>query len=276
MFDFEQSSTVADLNTVPEEYRGLYVEADGDNGNKVFTISDTVKGLVTAYVGTNKALTKARGDLKNANEESASRRVTKKSVVEFANSLGIEHVDEDTPLEALKAYVDDLVGQVKGGKELKINLDKIKGDHERALNEAVSAKEQELTLMRGTLERYLVDQSATAALASAKGSVDLLLPHVKAHTKVVRDGEDYVVRVVDAQGDFRTDGKGGMLTVAGLVAEMKTQEAFGRAFESEQKAGNGIPPGSTHQRQHRQDEPKSSVDKISAGLSKGNYVRGRA
>lgn len=276
-FDFEKSGTVADINTVPEAYRSLYVETDGQDGNKVFTISDTAKGIVEAYVGTSKALNKARTDLKDANAESASRRVTKNSVLEFVNGLGVDgSVDEEDPLNTLKAHIDELTGKVKGGKDLKINLEKIKADHQRALDEAVAAKDQDVVVMRGTLERYLVDQSATEALAESKGSVQLLLPHVKAHTKVVQDGDDYVVRVVDAQGDFRSDGKGGFMSVKDLVAEMKTQETFGRAFESESSGGTGARPGSMQQRgTHRTDEPKSSTDKIAAGLKSGNYGRGQ-
>lgn len=274
-FDFEKNGTVSDLNAVPEAYRGLYVEKDGEDG-KVYSIADTVKPLVDAYAGTNKALNEARGNLKKANEESASRRVTKKAVVDFAKELGIEEVDESEPLGALKAHIDGLVEKVKGGQDIRINLDKIKQDHQKALAEAVASKDGEIAKKDAALTRYLVDQAATAALAQAKGSVELLLPHVKAHTKVVQDGDDYVVRVVDSAGDFRSNGKGGFMSVNDLVAEMKTQETFGRAFESEASGGTGAKPGSMHQRQQREGEPKSSVDKISAGLAKGQHGRGRA
>lgn len=273
-FDFEKSGTVEDINTVPEAYRGLYVETDGEDG-KVFTIADSAKGIVEAYVGTNKALSEARTNLKTANAESASRRVTKKAVVDFAKELGIEDVSDDEPLGSLKAHIDSLVDKVNGGEEIKINLDKIKREHEQRVAEVAQASEQKVVKMQGALERYLVDQAATAALASAKGSVDLLLPHVKSHTKVVQDGEDFVVRVVDSAGDFRSNGKGGFMTVGDLVAEMKTQETFGRAFESETPSGTGANPGSMSQRRPNDAEPKSATDKISAGLTKGQYSKGR-
>jgi hypothetical protein len=275
-FDFSKHGTVDTLDTVPETYRGLYAEAAAEDGKKVFKISDAAKGIVEAYTGTNGALVKARGDLKAANEESASRRVTKKSVLELAKGLGIEDVNEDEPIGSLKTFVDGLVEKVKGGADIKINLDKIKQDAEKRLAEAIEGERAKNVKMQGALERYLIDQQATSALAGAKGSVELLLPHVKAHTKVVADGEDYVVRVVDPQGDFRSDGKGGFMTVAGLVAEMKTQEAFGRAFESEKATGTGARPGSMERPVRRDpNADMSATDKIAAGLKKGSYGRGQ-
>lgn len=273
-FDFEKHSTLPNLDAVPEGYRALYSEADVD-GKKVFRISDQARGIVEAYVGTNKALTKSRADLKAANDESASRRVTKKAVVDMAKALGVEEVDENEPLTALKGYVEGLAEKVRGGQEVKINLAKIQQDYDKRLGEANTLSEAKLTKMQGALERYLVDQAATAALAAAKGSVDLLLPHVKKHTKVVAEGDEYVVRVIDAQGDARSNGKGGFMNVNDLVAEMKTQAAFGRAFDSETPSGTGARPGSMQQRPSKSDEPKDAISKISAGLAKGQYSKGR-
>lgn len=273
MFDFAKNLTVADIATVPENYRGLYAEVE-ENGTKVFRISDTAKGIVEAYIGTNDALAKSRGDLSKANAESASRRVTKQGVLELLKSFGAEGVSEDDPLESLKAHLEGLVSQVKNGKDIKINFDKIKADHARALSEAVATKDVENAKMKGALERYLVDQAATAALAAAKGSIQLLLPHVKEHAKVVQDGEDFVVRVVDQQGDFRVDGKGGFMSVADLVTEMKTQEGFNRAFESEAAPGSGAKPGSQNRVvTQRAEDSMSATDKISRGLQKGQYKK---
>jgi hypothetical protein len=275
-FDFDKNGQVADLNTVPEVYRGVYVESEGADGSKVYKVSDSVRGIVEAYSGTARALSKARTDLKAANDESAGRRVTKKAVMDFAKELGVEDVSEDEPLSSLKGHIEELVKKVKGGKDIQINLDKIKADHDKRVAEVSAQSQEQVVKMQGALERYLVDQAATAALAEMKGSIQLLLPHVKAHTKVVQDGEEYVVRVVDAQGDFRSNGKGGFMTVKDLVAEMKTLDTFGRAFDSETAGGTGSPPGVMHQRRPGNEaEPKSSTDKIAAGLSKGNYSRNR-
>ncbi len=275
-FDFETNNSVADIDTVPENYRGLYVEGQNDAGEKVFIISDVAKGLVADYIGTNKSLVQTRADKKAASDESASRRVTKKSVVDFVSNLGVEGVDEEEPLAALTGYITDLTEQVKGGKQIKVDLDKIRAESKRLLDEAVAVEVAKTGKMQGALERYLVGQAASNAIADAKGSRELLLPIVKERVRVVQDGEDFVVRVVDVDGDFRSDGAGGWMGVAGLVAELKTSENYARAFESEAPAGTGIKPGAPTQKTPRQTSDLTPAQKIAQGLSKGQHRRGGA
>ncbi|MNV90886.1 hypothetical protein D3C71_1853110 [compost metagenome] len=86
------------------------------------------------------------------------------------------------------------------------------------------------------------------------------------------DGDEYVVRVLDAAGDYRGDGKGGFMGVADLVRELKGSKDYGVAFESEAPSGGGKgnPPPSrqVQQQQVRQQERESmtGTDKIAAGL----------
>lgn len=275
-FDFEKNNSVADIDTVPENYRGLYAEGQNDAGEKVFIITDAAKGLVADYIGTNKSLVQTRADKKAASDESASRRVTKKSVMDFVSNLGVEGIDEDAPLDALTGFITDLTEQVKGGKQIKVDMDKIKAESKRLLDEAVAVEVAKTGKMQGALERYLVGQAASNAIADAKGSRELLLPIVKERVRVVQDGEDFVVRVVDADGDFRSDGSGGWMGVAGLVAELKTSENYARAFESEAPNGTGIKPGAAQQKVPRQTADLTPAQKIAQGLSKGQHRRGAA
>jgi hypothetical protein len=272
MWDFEKNTTVDDINTVPEQFRGLYVEKDGK-----FLLADFAKGLTDAYAGQTKALDKARKDLKAANDESAARRVTKAAVLELAKGLGIEGIDEENPLASLDAHVKALMEKGKGGSEIKVSMDKIKAESERRITELTAAKDNEVKAMRGTLEKYLVKQAATAALAKAGGNVDLLLDKIERVAKVVKDGDDYVVRIVDDSGEVRSDGAGGYLDVAGYVADMKTKPAYLICFKAEAAAGSGHNPNSQKQqfRPGQQQGAKSSVDKIAAGLSKGGLEHGR-
>jgi hypothetical protein len=269
-FDFEQNGSVTDIETVPEAYRGVYVEGQNDAGEKVYTISDAAKGVVEAYIGTNKSLIATRNDKKSASDESAARRQALKSFETLAQDFGLE-VGEAGLVDAIKGHVDNLLEQVKGGKDLKINLDKIKEESERLLNEAVANEQAKTGKMQGALERYLVGQAAASAIADAKGSRELLLPIVQSKVKVVQDGEDFVVRVVDEQGDHRSDGKGGWMGVEALVAEMKTNERYARAFESEAPAGSGTPPGGPSQRAPRQGETLTPAQKIAAGIAKNQH-----
>lgn len=89
----------------------------------------------------------------------------------------------------------------------------------------------------------LVSSAAVAAIASEKGSVDLLLPVVKARMKMKEtdDGRLKVV-IVDSDGTERISPKSGStdpMTVAELVVEMKTDTKFQRAFDGSGSTGSG-------------------------------------
>jgi hypothetical protein len=73
---------------------------------------------------------------------------------------------------------------------------------------------------------------------------------------------------VDAQGDVRSNGTGGFMSIADLAGELKNQ--FPLAFKSDTPAGAGEKPGA-QQRQAAPAKPAdggSALSKISAGLAK--------
>lgn len=272
-FDFEANASVDSIEGVPEKYQGLYVESDDGK----YVIADQFKGVVADYVGTAKALAGARQEKKKASDESAQRRLSLKAVEDFATSLGLEVGDEGVTT-ALEAFIKDLQEQVKGGKQVKIDLDKIKADFDKRLNETVAAKDKEIGERDAALSKHLVSNVATAALAKHKGSVELLLPHVQSHAEVVRDDNgEYSVRVKDAEGSHRMNGSGGWMSIDELVAEMKTKDAFARAFESEVPGGTGSKPGSMQRPAPRQNQNRelSPTEKIREGLKKGQFQSGR-
>lgn len=267
-FDFEKNQTVESLDTVPEQYRPLYAEVtEGEHTGK-FAINGAFKPLVGELSGSQRSLSKVRSDLKTANDESAQRRIALRAFEDIMESL---EIDEDSrTADGLKAKIADILEQSKNGKDLKINLDKVRAEMTAKHAKEIEAKDTEISKREAALTRYLISDSATRALAEAKGSVALLLPHVNASCKVMQDEDgEYVVRVLDAQGEVRYGGDGKPMTVKGFVAEMKTQEAFMRAFESEGGGGTGTRPGATGRRSDvtARSGDKTSVDKISAGLA---------
>lgn len=92
---------------------------------------------------------------------------------------------------------------------------------------------------RAQLERHLVDAAAVSALAAAKGNAELLLPHVKARTKVVEENGEFVLRVVDAKGDPRVNTKGEFLSMSDLVGEMRGSDVYAPAFLAPGASGGG-------------------------------------
>jgi hypothetical protein len=260
MFEFLKNMQVETLAAVPEKYHGLYEE----NPEGGFRVTEAAKGIVTDYAGTTTALAEATGKTKSANDESAARRIKLKAFEEFAKENGFEGEDS---LEAIKAGVTNLTGQIKGGEAAKVNLDKVTQDWQNRLKEVEESKSGEVSKMRGSLERYLIGQAGTEAIAKAKGSVDLLLPILSKHARVAQDGDDYVVRVVDDGGENRLNGSGGFMTVSDLVTEMKADANFGRAFDSESPGGTGTPPGGGMRKPTESKGDLAANEKITAGLN---------
>lgn len=109
----------------------------------------------------------------------------------------------------------------------------------------VKARDERIGHLIKSVESLLIDAAAASALAEAKGSVELLLPHVRAHTRVKEADGKFTVEVVDKDGNARiADAKGGLMDIKGLVAEMRASETFGRAFEGSGNTGSGKQPGS--------------------------------
>ncbi len=109
----------------------------------------------------------------------------------------------------------------------------------------LTARDERINSLTKTVEELLIDSAATAALAEAKGSVDLLLPHVRKSTRIKEENGKFSVEVIDKDGNVRIgDSKGGPMSIAGLVAEMRSSDTFGRAFEGDGKSGSGKQPGS--------------------------------
>lgn len=278
-FDFGANETVEDINAVPEKYRGLYSEGADDNAGK-HILSDAAKGIVSDYIGVSKTLAGVRIDKKKVGDEAAQRRIANKAVDDYAASIGLD-VGDDGVVAALTTFVEDLQGQVKGGKEIKINLDKVQAEADKRVATVTETKDAELLDMQGALHKHLISDAASRALAEHKGSMELLLPHVEKACKVVRHPEtgDYTVTVLDAEGASRFDSAGALMGVAGLVAEMKTEAKYERAFDSEAKPGTGAKPGSMSRSVLNKVDPNrelSPIEKIKIGLAKGQARDGRA
>lgn len=111
----------------------------------------------------------------------------------------------------------------------------------------IDQREQRIGKLSGAVDRLVRQAAATAAIAEAKGSVELLLPHVLAHTRVkeAEDGE-FTVEVVDRAGNVRIgDSKGSPMDIKGLVAEMRQSDTFSRAFDGDGHSGGGKQPDQT-------------------------------
>lgn len=210
------------LDDVAEPLRTLYVEKEG-------------KFYLDAEVEDTTSMKEA---LRNANKEAAERR----KALDTWKKLGKtpEEIEELVAAAALAAEE-----KLKGAGE----WDKLKAQmnekHEAALkakDAVIDAGKAEVTAMKKSLERHLIDAQATAAIATAKGEPDLLLPIVQRFIKVNEENGNYTTLVVDAKGDPRVDSKGNPMTVDAFVTELKATEKYGRAFEGSGASGSGTRP----------------------------------
>lgn len=182
------------------------------------------------------------GGLKTAlGKERTEREKLEKKVVKFKD------IDPDKALEALAELeeIKKIDPEKDADRIANTKFEAAKAQLLKAHEGEIASRDERIGKLTGTVSSLMVDQVATAALAEAKGSVELLLPHVQRHTRVKeQDDGNFVVEVVDKDGNARIgNAKGEPMTIKDLVAEMKASEAFGRAFEASGQSGSGMQPG---------------------------------
>lgn len=99
---------------------------------------------------------------------------------------------------------------------------------------------------RGALDNVLRKGAAIEQISAAGGSVEALLPHVLNNLKFVEsDDGKFNVQVVDGDGNTRVgDAAGNPMTVAQLVGEFKSKDAFAPLFSASGQSGGGASPSS--------------------------------
>jgi DNA-directed RNA polymerase subunit F len=146
-----------------------------------------------------------------------------------------------TELEELKA-IDP---KKEADKLASTKVESAKQQLMAAHSKEVKQRDDRISALTKTVEALLIDSTAAAAIAEAKGDVELLMPHVRKHTRVKEDNGQFSVEIVDKDGNARIgDSKGGPMDIKGLIAEMRSSPTFGKAFEGDGTTGSGKQPGS--------------------------------
>jgi hypothetical protein len=211
--------TVDKVDTLPESIRALYKPA----GDKFQLDLENYEDPVNLKSALDKERTEKRDAIAQAKAWKALGR---------------------TP-EEIQALVD-AQAQAEREKLTKAGeWDKLKEQIATQHQTELSKRQEVEKALRGQLEKHLVDAAAATALAAAEGSPELLLPHVKARVKVIEEGGEFIVRIVDAAGSPRVDGKGEFLSIADLVSEMRQNPVFAPCFP---KAQGSNAPGSNGNR----------------------------
>lgn len=225
------------IDTLPEPVRALYKPiGEGDfKGKFILDVApasgfalENVTGLKSAYSAqkteaeTLKAALKGYEGIKDKPSEIAAK--LKK-------------------LQELEAFDPESEADKRAAVKAKGQIDAVVAKHEeeRGVLESRASKAQ------SQVERLLVREAAITAATRQKGDPDLLMPFILSRVRVKSDGDgdgDPVVEVLDEKGavDFAVkDGKPVPMTIDDLVGKMKTDQKYGRLFESGQ-SGTGAKP----------------------------------
>lgn len=215
---------VTKLDDAPEALREHYAEKDG----KFYLSVDPVEGY---------ALEDVTGLKSALGAERTKREQLEATVVKFKD------LDPDKARKALERLTE--LEAIDPSKEAdKIANTKFEAAKAQLLEQhgkEVGQRDERIKALTGAVDGLTRKQQATTAIAELKGSVELLLPHVLAHTRVKEtEAGDFVVEVVDAAGNVRiADSKGTPMDIKGLVAEMRQSDTFARAFDGDGHSGTG-------------------------------------
>jgi hypothetical protein len=218
------SLIVDNLESVAETLRDEY-ESDGSGkfvlkAAKGYESPDAVKGLKSA-------LQKER--------DNVGARSTELSKIK--EQLGDLTPDQIVELRAKLATDEENKAKAAG------EWDKLKGQMNDQHKAALAKKDEENGALRNALNAQLIDSEAARAIADEKGNATLLMPHVKAMTRVVEEGGKFKVVVVDEVGTPKVDAKGEPLTIKALVAQLRTNEVYAGAFAGSGNSGGGAGAG---------------------------------
>lgn len=272
MFVFADHLVVENLSKVPADFHGLYVEKDG----KYHLRSEDpgVQSAVKAITSQSTALKAARSEA----EEAKKGRVDLSPLAEYGST--VEEI-----AAGVKAKITEAAGAAKGSTKEAVDtaLANQKTEMQRAHKAELDARDAKDEKRRQQLHKVLVSNELNQALAACGCEApELALPHLSNTIRVVEDGDEMVVQVVDENQQTRFNGATGKaMSIADRVAEFKADERYARLFKTEAGSGGGRRPGGTPPGGGRPQpgggEEKKGVDKIQSAIDKGvGYGRGRA
>lgn len=201
---------VQSLDEVPESVREFYVESEG----KFVLDADDAAEL-----------------------KSALRRKTDRAQQLAEELKKFEGIDLDRYNELMSAAEQQAADEMKKKGDWEAREKQLIDRHR---SEVEKAKQREASLL-SALENALITESATRAIAAAKGEPTLLLPHVEKRAKVVEENGEFVVRIIDpaTKQPLLADGTGTPMQMSGLIESFKSDATLARAFEPPDKSGSG-------------------------------------
>jgi len=207
-------AVVDSLDGVPEPLRAAYIEKDGKFVLDAEGVED-VTGLKSAL-----------------QKERDARSKLDKQLAQYKD------LDPEKYRELLKEKEEF----ERTTLEKKGDFDKLKDQLVQKHQDELKTVGEKLTAREKFIEKVVAENVALAEITKAEGNTTLLKPHVMASIRVVEEDGEFVAKVVDAKGNPRiANGKGDEMTIADLIAELKSSEEFSGAFKGTGSSGSGAP-----------------------------------
>lgn len=216
------------LDDAPETLRDHYragTKEEGAEGKFVLGVEGIGGFALENVEGLKSALNKERGSVK--------------SLTALAEKF--KDVDLDS-LTAAQAELEELKKLDPKSEADKLAQARLEAETKKLTTKyggEITARDQKINALNGQVDKLARRQEAVAAIAEAKGEVALLLPHVMGQTRTEITDDGVKVVVLDADGNERANSKGEAMTIAELIAEMRSQDTYARAFDGDQQSGTG-------------------------------------
>ena len=212
------------LEGISDEIKKEYIEKNGKFHLDVTSVAgfalEDVNGLKTA-------LSKERGSVESLN----------------IKLKGFDGLDSNAARDAIRK-----VDEMKDWKPTQKVEEQIKAAQRDLISKhdiVVAEKDKHTNSLTKQLEGTLVTAAATKAIADLKGSIPLLLPHIKSQTRMKQtESGTFVAQVIDAEGNVRIgDAQGNPMTIPALVKELSENDDFASAFAGNGASGSGAKGG---------------------------------
>lgn len=213
-------ATVDKLEDVPEAIREDYEEKDGKFHLKGFVPADKVENVD----GLKSALRKERENVKER----------EKALAKLQETLG-----EDFDPEEYKTLKQQRAEQEAQNAEKKGEWEKLRNQMTEGHTKELDKRKKREDHLVQTLTVERIDKEAAMVCNELKGNATLLMPHIRAKTKLIEEEGAFHVRILDEQGNPRVNAEGKFLGIRDLVSEMRGQDVFAGAFAGTGNSGGG-------------------------------------
>jgi hypothetical protein len=226
IFGLKLKAIVNDINEVEEAHRGLYIEEEKDeNGVKKKTGRWR---LQVEGAETEEDIASLRSALAKERQKGERLDALEKKFKDI-NPEEYRRLQEEA--ERQRAREEQIQ------RDTQAAIEAAKRDHEQAMTQVQSQ-------LRDVTVRYhelFVETQLYPHIAEAKGSHDLLLPHLKKRVRVREDArtKELKLELLNADGGKLLGAEGADGTFKDLVEEFRKSERFGRAFDGYNQSGSG-------------------------------------